>query len=153
MKLLWQGYDPDILPKKLQQIFRKQNLEILSQTLGKARRGAQWKLIFFWRGIIASWEEKLKIATFTEAPFMVNLDFWSNKFFFLEYLRNNSWVKYLKLSQTFSLTRFLLRSKGGLCISSPKNEAFRWKIYLKYLGAHKMRGKVEEALIPTFNEP
>ena len=120
IRLLCQDYDPDFLLKKLQQIFRKQNLKILSQTLGKARRGAQSKLIFLWRGFIASWEKKLKIATLTEAPFMVKLDFWKNKYFFFKYLRNNFWGKYLKLSQTFNLTLFLPSSNEELCILSPK---------------------------------
>ena len=120
IKLLWQGYDPDMLPKKLQQIFRKQNLKILSQTLGKARRGAQSKLIFFVEGLHSELRKKLKIATLTEAPFMVKLDFWKNKYFFFKYLRNNFLGKYLKLSQTFNLTLFLPSSNEELCISSPK---------------------------------
>ena len=65
-------------------------------------------------------EKKLKIATLTEAPFMVKLDFWKNKYFFFKYLRNNFWGKYLKLSQTFNLTLFLPSSNEELCISSPK---------------------------------
>ena len=117
---LWEGYDPDSWPKNLQQTFIKQNLQILCKTFGKARRGAQSKLIFLWRGFIASWEKKLKIATLTEAPFMVKLDFWKNKYFFFKYLRNNFWGKYLKLSQTFNLTLFLPSSNEELCISSPK---------------------------------
>ena len=39
----------------------------------------------------------------------------------LKYLRNNSWVKYLKLSQTFNSTLFLSSSIGDLYISSPRN--------------------------------
>ena len=43
-----------ILPQKLQQIFRKQNLKILSQTLGKARRGAQFEIRQQRKGIAVS---------------------------------------------------------------------------------------------------
>ena len=68
MKLLWQGYDPDILPKKLQQIFRKQNLKILSQTLGKARRGAQWKLIFCVEGLNSKLRWKAQNSDFDWGP-------------------------------------------------------------------------------------
>ena len=60
---------------------------------------------FVWRGFIASWEEKLKIATLTEAPLMV--------------------IKW----------------------------AVQLKTYLKYLEAFKMSGRVEEALMNTYNEP
>ena len=117
---LWEGYDPDFWPKNLQQTFIKQNLQILRKTFGKARRGPQWNLIFVWWGFLASWEKKLKIATFTEAPFMVKLDFWKTNIFFFKYLRNNFWEKYLKLSQTFNSTLFLPSSNEELCISSPK---------------------------------
>ena len=55
----------------------------------------------------------------TEAPFMVKFEI--TIFFFFKHSRNNPWGKYLKLSQTFNSTLFLLSSKGGLCISSPKN--------------------------------
>ena len=79
-------------------------------------------------------------------------------------MRNNSTVKYLKLSQTFNSTLFLPSSHGELCVSSPKYMYLEYldadkmrrsveKNYLKYLEADKMRGKVEESLMAPFNEP
>ena len=73
IRLLCQDYDPDFLLKKLQQIFRKQNLKILSQTLGKARRGAQSKLIFFVEGLQGELRKKAQNSDF--GPFMVKSDF------------------------------------------------------------------------------
>ena len=64
IRLLCQDYDPDFLLKKLQQIFRKQNLKILSQTLGKARRGAQSKLIFFVEGLHSKLRKKAQNSDF-----------------------------------------------------------------------------------------
>ena len=55
-------------------------------------------------------------------------------FFFFKYLRNNSWVKYLKLSKTFNSTLFLD------CAFRPK------KMYLEYLDADKMRRPVEKPI-------
>ena len=39
---LWQGHDPDFWPKELQQIFRKQDLQILRQTLHYYGRHFWW---------------------------------------------------------------------------------------------------------------
>ena len=46
----------------------------------KQEGGLSQSYFFVWWGFLASWEKKLKIATFTEAPFMVKLDFWNYKY-------------------------------------------------------------------------
>ena len=69
-KVMTQIFDP-----KLQQIFRKENLQILRKTFGKGRRGPQSKLIFFVVGFLNELRKKLKIVTLTEAPFMMKSDF------------------------------------------------------------------------------
>ena len=65
-EIMNQNFDP-----KLQQILRQLNLHILRKTLGIAR-----KLIFLCGGVSQQVDKKkLKIAPFTEAPFMVKSDF------------------------------------------------------------------------------
>ena len=64
MKLLCQGYDPDLLPPKMQQIFKKQNLKILNQTFGKARRGAKSELIFCVEGLHIALRKKAQNSDF-----------------------------------------------------------------------------------------
>ena len=65
IKLICQSYDPDFLPQKLQQIFTKQNLKILNQTFGKARRGAQsTKLIFCVEGLHIALRKKAQNSDF-----------------------------------------------------------------------------------------
>ena len=126
---LWEGYDPDSWPKNLQQKFIKQNLQILCKTFGKARRGAHSKLIFLWRGFIASWEKELKIATLTEAPFMVKLDFWKKTNIFSSNIcaiisGENIWNSHKHSTWPFS------------CLVPMKNCAFRppkkcnWNIWM-----------------------
>ena len=74
---LWASDDPDFWPKKLQRIFKKENLQILGKTFGKARSG-----FFVWWGFLASGDKKLKRATLTEAPFMLKSNFWNYKYFY-----------------------------------------------------------------------
>ena len=81
---LWQGFDYDFWPKKLQQIFREWNCRYCAKRLGKQEGCLSESWLFVWWVFLVSWEKKLKIATFTEAPFMVKLDFWNNKYFFLQ---------------------------------------------------------------------
>ena len=50
--------------------------------LKKQEGGLSESWFFVWWGLLASWEKKLKIATLTEAPFMVKSDFYNNKYFF-----------------------------------------------------------------------
>ena len=64
VQLLWQDYEPFFYPKILQQIFKKQNLQILRKTLGKARRGAQSKLIFFVEGLHSELRKKAQNSDF-----------------------------------------------------------------------------------------
>jgi len=115
-KVMTQILDPKICSKHLY----NKICRYYAKRLEKQEGGLSQSWFFLWRGFIASWEKKLKIATLTEAPFMVKLDFWKNKYFFFKYLRNNFWGKYLKLSQTFNLTLFLPSSNEELCILSPK---------------------------------
>ena len=119
---LWKGDDPDSWPIKLQQIFRNQNLQILLQAFEKARRRPQSKLIFCVVGL-ASYrvEKKAQNSEFDWGPLHGEIGLLKLQIFFFKYLRNNSWVKYLKLSQTFNSTLLLPSSNGQLCISSPKN--------------------------------
>ena len=79
---LWQNYDPDFWLKKLQQVFRKQNVQILHQTFGK--QGASVKADLLCSLFLSELRKKLKMATLTEAPFMVKSNFWNNKYFFLQ---------------------------------------------------------------------
>ena len=65
---LWEGYDPDSWPKNLQQTFIKQNLQILCKTFGKARRGAQSKLIFFVEGLLSELRKKAQNSDFDWDP-------------------------------------------------------------------------------------
>ena len=86
---LWQGFDYDFWPKKLQQIFRKQNLQILSKAFGKARRGLQWKSLF-WAFLLNSlWSPSTQKISFHWAPLLAFPNVWLNifKFCFL----NNCW--------------------------------------------------------------
>ena len=120
IRLLCQDYDPDFLLKKLQQIFRKQNLKILSQTLGKARRGAQWKLIFCLKGLHSELRRKAQNSDFHWGPLLAFPNVLRNicKFCFL-HVHCNFWVKYLGhhlLKDHFILTNmpFSLRNKTSL---------------------------------------
>ena len=79
---LWQGFDYDFWPKKLQQIFREWNCRYCAKRLGKQEGCLSESWLFVWWVFLVSWEKKLKIATFTEAPFMVKSEFWNNKYFF-----------------------------------------------------------------------
>ena len=79
------GYDPDFWPQKLQLISKKQDLQKLHQTFGKARKarkGPQSKLILCVVGFLSELGKIAQIATLIEAPFMVKLDFWNNKYCF-----------------------------------------------------------------------
>ena len=118
---LWEGYDPDSWPKNLQQTFIKQNLQILRKTFGKARRGPQWNLIFCVVGFLSELKKKAQNSDFHWGPLHGEIRLLKLQIFFFKYLRNNSWVKYLKLSRTFNSTLFLPSSNGELCISTPKN--------------------------------
>ena len=58
-------------------------MEDIKPNVRKSKKGGSVKAEFFvWRGFIAIWEEKLKMVTFTEAPFMVKSDFEDSKYFF-----------------------------------------------------------------------
>ena len=68
-KVMTQIFDSKNCSKYLKK--NKQNLKCLKKQEG----GLSESWFFVWWGLLASWEKKLKIATFTEAPFMVKLDF------------------------------------------------------------------------------
>ena len=116
LRRLW----PRFLTQKFAANIYKTKFADIMQNVWKSKKGGSVKADFFVEGLHSKLRKKLKIATLTEAPFMVKLDFWKNKYFFFKYLRNNFWGKYLKLSQTFNLTLFLPSSNEELCISSPK---------------------------------
>ena len=72
LRRLW----PRFLTQKFAANIYKTKYADIMQNVWKSKKGGSVKADFFvWRGFITSWEEKLKIATFTEAPFMVKSDF------------------------------------------------------------------------------
>ena len=77
-KVMTQIFDSKNCSKYLEnKIFR-----YYAKCLKKQEGGLSESWFILWWGLLASWEKKLKIATFTEAPFMVKSEFWNNKYFF-----------------------------------------------------------------------
>ena len=75
-------------------------------------------------------EKKTQNSDFDWGPLHGEIGLLKKQIFFSKYLRNNSLVKYLKLSQTFNSTLLLLSSNWELCISSPK-------MYQEYLDTRR----------------
>ena len=65
-----------ILTQKIAAYIQKTKVLDITPNVWKSKKGAsQWKLIFCVVGFLSELRKKLKIATFTEAPFMVKSDF------------------------------------------------------------------------------
>ena len=75
-KMMTQIFYPKICSKYLQ----NKICRYYAKRLEKQEGGLSESWFFVWWGFLASWEKKLKIATFTEAPFMVKSDFWNYKY-------------------------------------------------------------------------